>query len=658
MVKGSIRNKLILFLLLSIIIPISLSIFITYSYTKESMKEQYIKENSNLIHMSAINIMDYMNRLNEATLQIYTNLYDPNSLHQLIQKNPDSYMTDREIYRIMQLMSNSMKEMEQIYIYSAKGDLSYRYAHKLLRSVAGKSYEIPLNSAQDTTIEPLHKSHQYGIAKPKFPFHTEEDVITIHRHINDAPSDEILGTFSVDVRLDAIQSISEAIYTAPYEELYIFNGEDQLILSSQTQEELNSETDHSWLQHIREKAENAGSYHFKDKEFNGMYMYEHIKNEWLDWTIVKRIPYDYLYRDARQLTLINSLVLLLFLVIAVIAALYISLRFTNPIKQLLRYINKVELGNMGAVLEINRTDELGILAKRFQQLIGRINQLIVREYRLELANKTNELKALQAQINPHFMNNALQSIGTLALQQGDKKIYSLISSLGRMMRYQMNTNLTSVPLSAEVDYVKHYLALQQQRFDEQLRYTIELDPACKDVQVPKMILQPIVENYFKHGFQTMGSFQNVSSGRSTTGSNIANNSSARNVTASNNSVGNNTVSSNAISSSSGNLASSSTDTLHIRCYLKPAGHLCIEVADNGAGIEPQRMQQLQRILDSKGEQFSTLQQQSEHIGLTNVLARLRLFFDEHAAIELKAQEPHGLLVALNIQLDEEGADQP
>lgn len=655
--KNSIRNKLILFLLLSIIIPISLSIFITYSYTKESMKEQYIKENSNLIHMSAINIMDYMNRLNEATLQIYTNLYDPNSLHQLIQNNPDSYMTDREIYRIMQLMSNSMKEMEQIYIYSSKGDLSYRYAHKLLRSVAGKSYEIPLNAAQDVTIEPLHKSHQYGIAKPKFPFHMEEDVITIHRHINDAPSDEILGTFSVDVRLDAINSISEAIYTAPYEELYIFNGEDKLIFSSETEEELSSEADHSWLQHIREKEENAGSYHFKDKQFNGMYMYEHIQNEWLDWTIVKRIPYDYLYRDARQLTLINSLVLLLFLVIAVIAALYISLRFTNPIKQLLRYINKVELGNMGAVLEINRTDELGILAKRFQQLIGRLNQLIMREYRLELANKTNELKALQAQINPHFMNNVLQSIGTLALQQGDKKIYSLISSLGRMMRYQMNTNLTSVPLSAEVDYVKHYLALQQQRFDEQLQYTIELDPACKDMQVPKMILQPIVENYFKHGFQNMGSFQHVSSdssASSTTGSSIANNSSARNVTASSNSVGSNTVGSNAFISSSGSL----TGKLHIRCTLKSTGHLCIEVADNGAGIEPQRMQQLQRILDSKGEQYSALQQQSENIGLTNVLSRLRLFFDEHAAIELKAQEPHGLLVVLNIQLGEEGVDQP
>ena len=160
----------------------------------------------------------------------------------------------------------------------------------------------------------------------------------------------------------------------------------------------------------------------------------------MDWILVKRIPYETLYKDARQLTLINSLVVSLFLIIAVIAALYISFRFTNPIKQLIRYINKIESGNLDAEIDIDRTDEIGILAKRFHQLMQRINQLIMREYRLELASKTNQLKALQAQVNPHFMNNALQSIGTLALQHGDRKMYALISSLGKMMRYHMRAD--------------------------------------------------------------------------------------------------------------------------------------------------------------------------------------------------------------------------
>src|SRR5690606_12556233 len=98
----------------------------------------------------------------------------------------------------------------------------------------------------------------------------------------------------------------------------------------------------------------------------------------------------------------------------------------------------------------------------------RLNQLIMREYRLELANKTNQLKALQAQVNPHFMNNALQSIGTLALQHGDQKTYALISSLGKMMRYHMRADGRSVMLVEEIDYLRSYLALQRQRFGEDL----------------------------------------------------------------------------------------------------------------------------------------------------------------------------------------------
>src|SRR5690606_23950938 len=145
---------------------------------------------------------------------------------------------------------------------------------------------------------------------------------------------------------------------------------------------------------------------------------------------------------------------------------YISYHITKPIKRLIQSIHTMQGGNLQTEIPINSRDEIGVLARRFRQLMNQINHLVLREYRLEIANKTNQLKALQAQVNPHFLNNALQSIGTLALKHKDREVYALISSLGKLMRYNMNAEETIVPLKKEIEHVAAYLELQKQRFGE------------------------------------------------------------------------------------------------------------------------------------------------------------------------------------------------
>jgi len=597
--RSSLRYKLIVFLLASIVLPISISILITYLYTKESVKTYYVRENSSLIRQGAVNLINYMDRINEASLLIYNNLSDPNSMFQLIQNGSQSYLEEREMYRILQLIANSVQEIEQIYLYSAAENISYRYAYNLLRSSPGQTHEPTLDPERDVRIEAVHRSHEYGIAKPKFPYHLEKDVFSFHRKITEAPTDRILGVISIDIRTDMIREIGEMLYTPGSEELYIFDDAGSVIFASEPTALKNGEL--AWAQNILEREPERGSFHFEDAQFDGIHIYEKLSTPWMEWTLVKRIPYETLYRDARQLTLINSLVVSLFLIIAAIAALYISYRFTNPIKQLIRYINKIETGNMDADIDIHRTDEIGILAKRFHQLMQRINQLIIREYRLELASKTNQLKALQAQVNPHFMNNALQSIGTLALQNGDRKVYSLISSLGKMMRYHMRADSTSVPLSAELDYVRSYLALQRQRFDENLHYHIEADERAGAVRVPKMILQPLVENVFKHGIQpALGPGE-----------------------------------------------------IDISCRMAEPSLLEIRVADNGAGMEEEERIRLQAVLDRTASALEPDGEEGGRIGLINILSRLRLYFNDQVQMKLENRTPRGLRVTITIPLSEE-----
>ncbi len=137
-------------------------------------------------------------------------------------------------------------------------------------------------------------------------------------------------------------------------------------------------------------------------------------------------------------------------------------------------------------------------------MIERIDDLIQREYRLALENRTNELRALQAQTNPHFLFNALQSIGTLALKGDGKTVYRLITQLSSMMRYTMHPDESFVTLKREVDHLTSYIRLQQVRFPDQFVVEVDVPESLLDLIVPKMILQPLAENFFKHGFERDG----------------------------------------------------------------------------------------------------------------------------------------------------------
>jgi two-component system, sensor histidine kinase YesM len=587
---NSLQNKLVLFLLFAIIIPILTSIIVTYNYTKSSVKQSYIEDNTTLLYQGSTNILNYLNRINQTSLLIYQDSRNERSLYKIIEKNEISFADEQDMYVSMQYMMNALAEVKQIHIYMNKSEASYRFAYNLRRHNTGQSYAPAFPENEDIFMESTHMSHIYGINK--FPFEIAEDVITIHRKILNQPTDEVLGSLSIDIKMNMLNEISEMLYASGEEQLYLLNYDGSTIYAS---DPLESSETHSWIDAILHATDQSGHLEYQDEAFNGIHLYRTISTSFAQWTLVKRVPYEHLYKNARQLTLINSLIVFSFLIVAVVATLYISFHFTSPIKQLIRYINKIEAGKLDAELDTQRTDEIGILSRRFHQMMQRLDQLINKEYRLELANKTNQLKALQAQVNPHFMNNALQSIGTLALQNNEKKIYSLISSLGKMMRYQMNTNEVLVPISAEIDYVKAYLDLQSQRFEEKLNFHIDVDEEAKRIEVPRMILQPIVENCFKHGFMKQ------------------------------NNVGD----------------------IHITAELAHPHELVVQVEDNGAGMEEKELAALQTRLNLTHSGV-----EGNSIGLSNVLSRLRLYFDRNAFITLENKHPQGLKVTLSIPLKE------
>ncbi len=132
---------------------------------------------------------------------------------------------------------------------------------------------------------------------------------------------------------------------------------------------------------------------------------------------------------------------------------------------------------------------------------GRIREHIQTEYSMNLQKKTAELKALQAQIHPHFLQNTLQMIGSMVFSQKPEDTYEVIRSLSEMFRYVVREPQDMASLRAELDHAGHYMRIQQRRFPQRLVFQVEVDERAMDIRLPKLSLQPLLENAFQHGLE-------------------------------------------------------------------------------------------------------------------------------------------------------------
>lgn len=596
MIFGKLRNKLIAFVFIATILPMATFVLITQMFTKDKLSEKAIYDSSSLLSQGKANISNYIQTIQQTTKLIYNNdqLMDilKNKVHDFFDENR-IYSSEQQIKQTLLSIGYAVSDARQVYLYAEQPGRSYLVtdSREILPNSDSEPFRPEITEGKYEVIPPYGMSN-YGKSFIQY----SAQVMTFRHSLYDIVSKTPLGSLSIDISLDSIQAIGEQLYTPNEEELYILDAKGAVLYASNPL--LMGQTlDEVWVRQLMEeqRVQAQGSFRLKNSEFSGIHIYHQFETPYSYWTIVKRIPDSFLFQNERQLTEIITMIGLGFLTLAILATVYISVKLTSPIGELIGYINQIELGNMDVDIRVKGKDEISSLARRFKSMMHTINELFLREYKLEAANKTNELKALQAQINPHFLNNSLQSIGSVALQEGNRNVYRLISSLGRMMRYSMNTNETIVTLRDELEYAEAYLHLQKQRFREQFDQLIENDVTIDDsVFVPKMIIQPLVENYFKHGFEG-GEKANV---------------------------------------------------IAIRCFLsedRQFVHIVIE--DNGIGISEENLEALRRQLD---DSHSARTNRSGSIGLANVYSRLKLYYRDRAQMSVDRGHFEGFRVMLII----------
>ncbi|WP_244444652.1 sensor histidine kinase [Paenibacillus camerounensis] len=600
--KNSIRTRLMALVLLASVIPSGISVTFSYLYTKQSVTEQSVKQNTKLLTLGESNLSSYFSGMNQRAMSLYSGINVPSSFYTtlLTAKDPDdlpegSAAPDTRAVISTQLYNLFLSDRDtfQIHLYVRApkqsnlllGGLFRREADTYVPSaVPGGTYR--------PFIEVTHLDHQYGMKSgfPNFRSGTVP-VFTAHFPLYRAPSADVLADLSVDFRLDELEGIARSMYNSGTERLYVLNEQRQALYSSDP-DWIGEQVTAGWSR--LPQGSESGHFSWKKDGFAGIVMYRHIDAPLFKGSIIKLVPYGDLYADARVITRFTTGIGVLFLILGGIVAVAISIGFTRPIKKLIAFTQKVQIGQLDAHVEAESEDEFGLLTRKITGMTRTINDLILKEYKLELANKTNQLKALQAQVNPHFLYNALQSIASLSLRYNAPKVYDLIYSLGSMMRYSMNTERTQVPLRDELEHVQNYVILQTERFgEENLRLDIAAGEAALDITVPKMILQPLVENIFKHGFAD-GIREAV---------------------------------------------------ITVSCTLDKQDRLILTVKDNGKGIPQARLAAIAAGLahtDKNGH---------EEIGLSNVLARLRLQMSSGTELHVRSEEGQGVTVTLIIPLE-------
>jgi len=275
-------------------------------------------------------------------------------------------------------------------------------------------------------------------------------------------------------------------------------------------------------------------------------------------------------------------------------AVTISHSVTQPIHLLRTAMRQLERGALDTTVEMTNKDEFGYLGKSFNHMAKQIKSLVEDNLQIELSRREAELIALQTQINPHFLYNALSSIDSLAAGLEDARIRSISHGLADMFRYSVSGNVMT-NVQKELEYVELYLSIQKIRYERKLDYFIEMEAGLEPYELPKLLLQPIVENAVAHGIEMKAAGGYV----------------------------------------------------RISVYSVSDAAMSIEIEDDGVGIEPERLEQLQRMFAS--DRFDSAQSSPRRpIGLMNVYRRIALLYEREGAMEITSSAGFGTVVKLTV----------
>lgn len=219
------------------------------------------------------------------------------------------------------------------------------------------------------------------------------------------------------------------------------------------------------------------------------------------WTIVGLVPFEQYSARNRYILLLTAAAVTVSVLATAALILYFVRRVTNPLRALTRLLSKLNPDEPLPLYPASTSDEIGRLAQSYNRLGSHIEKLKRELIRGETRKKEADMRALQAQINPHFLYNTLSSIHWMALMTEEKRIADMVGALSDFLRFSLNKGKEYCPVHQEIAHIRNYAQVQSIRYPDKFDIDFTLDPSLQDKFMLKLLLQPLVENAMIHGIQ-------------------------------------------------------------------------------------------------------------------------------------------------------------
>ncbi len=237
------------------------------------------------------------------------------------------------------------------------------------------------------------------------------------------------------------------------------------------------------------------------------YFLTYSTSNYTNWTYVNAIGYNEAFKQIERMRLLIVFVFIGVFILGSVMSVFLAQSITKPIMELTLRMKRVETGDFSEVKVDKkiqeREDEIGTLHKDFELMISRINTLIDENFKKQIVIKDTNFKALQAQMNPHFLYNTLESINWLAKTNGQEEISTMVKALGKLLRNAVNTDAFMISIEEELALLDAYISIQKYRYEERLVYRSFVNRSFYSIQIPKLTLQPLVENTIVHSLENM-----------------------------------------------------------------------------------------------------------------------------------------------------------
>jgi len=480
------------------------------------------------------------------TIQIYPNL-DSN----LKMIGDEDVETQLESYAYMRDMLNVFYYSNSMFI----DRLSVGSKAGLKSFVIDSSIQRVLNETDQ--LKPWENASMY--------FEGTQGIITIHRAIKQFEDRQTIGYISIRLKESVTSQLLNILQIDKNSSVYLLDENNNLILSSGSNSEL---SDLSVIDYSKTMQTINHDLVFTTTVRGG------------DLKVIKVVPQTIISQNTSLILIAGVLISMLFVGLAIYLSYVFSTRITKPIMALANTMKNDDIDAF-KMREIDNQNEIGLLEVGYNTLMLRTKNLIDQEYKREIELKSAQLKALQAQINPHFLYNILQMVGGIALSHNVHEIYNITNAISDLFRYSISGNSDLVTLEDEIKHIKNYLYIQKLRFGDRIVMDLQADPEVVKFMIPKFTLQPLVENAFEHGLHEI--------------------------------------------TKNGELKVT---------ILEVEDHIEIHVRDNGEGMSPELVDALEENLS---KQQSVKEQAVFGIGMKNVDSRLKLIFGSDYSFVIQSE---------------------